>query len=315
MYNQNLDVIEENDEEMTNRVNTDNNIINYNQNDAIEKLNFQLDLANRKIKNNERTIEKLTALQNDYEKKLSAITTEFRNKEQTLREKYKSKENDLENEQRNFELNFEREISVLKDENLKLKNQLFEYETEINKHKAQIKSIEHNNRIKENELQNLLKTKDLKIIELEKKMESIQNEKSEKYQNLVKKNNELLLQLKELRMENATLANANLKTNLLNINPKQINTNDIKLKNENNNILKNIKKEINDANASLNYYDDSNELNHISQISPYDLLKMKDLRDKIHQLHQETVQLTRELSLKYEECDALNDEVARQKII
>ena len=53
MYNQNLDVIEENDEEMTNRVNTDNNIINYNQNDAIEKLNFQLDLANRKIKNNE----------------------------------------------------------------------------------------------------------------------------------------------------------------------------------------------------------------------------------------------------------------------
>ena len=42
---------------------------------------------------------------------------------------------------------------------------------------------------------------------------------------------------------------------------------------------------------------------------------MKDLRDKIHQLHQETVQLTRELSLKYEECDALNDEVARQKII
>ena len=37
-------------------------------------------------------------------------------------------------------------------------------------------------------------------------METIQNEKSEKYQNLVKKNNELLLQLKELRMENATFA-------------------------------------------------------------------------------------------------------------
>ena len=162
MYNQNLDVIEENDEEMTNRVNTDNNIINNNQNDVIEKLNFQLDLANRKIKNNERTIEKLTSLQNDYEKKLSTITTEFRNKEQTLREKYKSKEDALENEQRNYELNFEREISVLKDENVKLKNQLFEYETEINKHKAQIKSIEHNNKIKENDFQNLLKEKELR---------------------------------------------------------------------------------------------------------------------------------------------------------
>ena len=317
MYNQNLDVIEENDEEMTNRVNTDNNIINNNQNDVIEKLNFQLDLANRKIKNNERTIEKLTSLQNDYEKKLSAITTEFRNKEQTLREKYKSKEDALENEQRNYELNFEREISVLKDENVKLKNQLFEYETEINKHKAQIKSIEHNNKIKENDFQNLLKEKELKIIELEKKMESIETEKSEKYQNLVKKNSELLLQLKELRMENTVLSNANLKNNSLNIKLKQKNTDYTKLKNENKNLnlIKNVKKEINDANASLNYYDDSNELNHTSQISPYDLLKMKDLRDKIQQLHHETVQLTRELSLKYEECDALNDEVARQRII
>ena len=299
MYNQNLDVIEENDEEMTNRVNTDNNFINNNQNDIIEKLNFQLDLANRKIKNNERTIEKLTSLQNDYEKKLSTITTEFRNKEQTLREKYKSKEDALENEQRNYELNFEREISVLKDENLKLKNQLFEYETEINKHKSQIKSNEHNNKIKENEFQNLLKEKELKIIELEKKMETIQNEKSEQYQNLVKKNNELLLQLKELRMENTALVNANLKNNSLNIKFKQINKDDSKLKNEN----------------KINYYDDSNELNHTSQISPYDLLKMKDLREKIQQLHHETVQLTRELSLKYEECDALNDEVARQRII
>ena len=317
MYNQNLDVIEENDEEMTNRVNTDNNIINNNQNDVIEKLNFQLDLANRKIKNNERTIEKLTSLQNDYEKKLSTITTEFRNKEQTLREKYKSKEDALENEQRNYELNFEREISVLKDENVKLKNQLFEYETEINKHKAQIKSIEHNNKIKENDFQNLLKEKELKIIELEKKMESIQSEKSEKYQNLVKKNSELLLQLKELRMENTVLSNANLKKNSLNIKLKQLNTDDTKLKNDNKNLnlIKNVKKEINDANASLNYYDDSNELNHTSQISPYDLLKMKDLREKIQQLHHETVQLTRELSLKYEECDALNDEVARQRII
>ena len=317
MYNQNLDVIEENDEEMTNRVNTDNNIINNNQNDVIEKLNFQLDLANRKIKNNERTIEKLTSLQNDYEKKLSTITTEFRNKEQTLREKYKIKEDALENEQRNYELNFEREISVLKDENVKLKNQLFEYETEINKHKAQIKSIEHNNKIKENDFQNLLKEKELKIIELEKKMESIQSEKSEKYQNLVKKNSELLLQLKELRMENTVLSNANLKKNSLNIKLKQLNTDDTKLKNDNKNLnlIKNVKKEINDANASLNYYDDSNELNHTSQISPYDLLKMKDLREKIQQLHHETVQLTRELSLKYEECDALNDEVARQRII
>ena len=317
MYNQNLDVIEENDEEMTNRVNTDNNIINNNQNDVIEKLNFQLDLANRKIKNNERTIEKLTSLQNDYEKKLSTITTEFRNKEQTLREKYKSKEDALENEQRNYELNFEREISVLKDENVKLKNQLFEYETEINKHKAQIKSIEHNNKIKENDFQNLLKEKELKIIELEKKMESIQSEKSEKYQNLVKKNSELLLQLKELRMENTVLSNANLKKNSFNIKLKQLNTDDTKLKNDNKNLnlIKNVKKEINDANASLNYYDDSNELNHTSQISPYDLLKMKDLREKIQQLHHETVQLTRELSLKYEECDALNDEVARQRII
>ena len=116
-----LDTIEEKDDEFTNRVNTENNG-NFEQNEIIEKLNFQLDLANRKIKNNERTIEQLTSLQSDYEKKFTSITKEFRNLEQSLREKYIEKEKNLEKEFKNNEEVYEKKISNLKEENIKLKN-------------------------------------------------------------------------------------------------------------------------------------------------------------------------------------------------
>ena len=40
-----------------------------NQKDIIERLSFQLELANQKLKNNERTIDRLTSIQHEYELK------------------------------------------------------------------------------------------------------------------------------------------------------------------------------------------------------------------------------------------------------
>lgn len=49
----------------------------------------------------------------------------------------------------------------------------------------------------------------------------------------------------------------------------------------------------------------------ISTMTPYDINKIKELRKRISELEQETVSLTRELSLKYEECDTLNEEILK----
>ena len=46
-------------------------------------------------------------------------------------------------------------------------------------------------------------------------------------------------------------------------------------------------------------------------MTPYDCSKIKELREKVAELENETISLTRELSLKYEECDALTDEIVR----
>ena len=50
-------------------------------------------------------------------------------------------------------------------------------------------------------------------------------------------------------------------------------------------------------------------LYHNTTSTVYTYSKIKELRDKIASLEQETLSLTRELSFKYEECDALNREV------
>ena len=52
-------------------------------------------------------------------------------------------------------------------------------------------------------------------------------------------------------------------------------------------------------------------LYHNTTSTVYTYSKIKELRDKIASLEQETLSLTRELSFKYEECDALNREVVR----
>ena len=49
----------------------------------------------------------------------------------------------------------------------------------------------------------------------------------------------------------------------------------------------------------------------ISTMTPYDINKIKELRKRVSELEQETVSLTRELSLKYEECDTLNEEILK----
>ena len=107
-----------------------------NQKDVIERLSFQLELANQKLKNNERTIDRLTSIQHEYELKFSTLTSEYRAKEQTLREKYKAKEENLYTEQKQNELEYERQIGDLKSEIKQLKDIIFNNDKEINSFKT-----------------------------------------------------------------------------------------------------------------------------------------------------------------------------------
>jgi chromosome segregation ATPase len=304
-----------------NSLNNKNDYISSNQKDIIERLNFQLELANQKIKNNERTIDRLTSIQHEYELKFSTLTSEYRAKEQTLREKYKAKEENLYTEQKQNELEYERQIGDLKSEIKQLKDIIFNNDKEINNYKTKTFSIDSNMKIREKEFQAAIDMKDHQIRELEDKIVQIDEENNLKLEEMSNKNKELLKQLADLRTENTLLSN-NIKNNqnYLNYSQNQLknnsSNNSLIINSPTNNAILAARNAVIDANNSLHYLQTSSDKNnHPALMTAYDIMKIKELREQVQKLQNETVQLTRELSLKYDECDTLSEEIERLKNI
>ena len=286
-----------------------------NQKDIIERLSFQLELANQKLKNNERTIDRLTSIQHEYELKFSTLTSEYRAKEQTLREKYKAKEENLYTEQKQNELEYERQIGDLKSEIKQLKDIIFNNDKEINSFKTKTFSIDSNMKIREKEFQAEINMKDHQIRELEDKIVQIDEENNIKLEEMSNKNKDLLKQLADLRTENTLLSNNLKNQNNLNYSQNQFknqSTNNSIINSPTNNVILASRNAVIDANNSLNYLQTtSDKNNHPALMTAYDIMKIKELREQVQKLQNETVQLTRELSLKYDECDTLSEEIER----
>ena len=286
-----------------------------NQKDIIERLSFQLELANQKLKNNERTIDRLTSIQHEYELKFSTLTSEYRAKEQTLREKYKAKEENLYTEQKQNELEYERQIGDLKSEIKQLKDIIFNNDKEINSFKTKTFSIDSNMKIREKEFQAAIDMKDHQIRELEDKIVQIDEENNLKLEEMANKNKDLLKQLADLRTENTLLSNNIKNQNNLNYSQNQFknqSTNNSIINSPTNNAILAARTAVIDANNSLNYLQTaSDKNNHPALMTAYDIMKIKELREQVQKLQNETVQLTRELSLKYDECDTLSEEIER----
>ena len=290
-----------------------------NQKDIIERLSFQLELANQKLKNNERTIDRLTSIQHEYELKFSTLTSEYRAKEQTLREKYKAKEENLYTEQKQNELEYERQIGDLKSEIKQLKDIIFNNDKEINSFKTKTFSIDSNMKIREKEFQAAIDMKDHQIRELEDKIVQIDEENNIKLEEMSNKNKDLLKQLADLRTENTLLSNNLKNQNNLNYSQNQFknqSTNNSIINSPTNNVILASRNAVIDANNSLNYLQTtSDKNNHPALMTAYDIMKIKELREQVQKLQNETVQLTRELSLKYDECDTLSEEIERLRNI
>ena len=286
-----------------------------NQKDIIERLSFQLELANQKLKNNERTIDRLTSIQHEYELKFSTLTSEYRAKEQTLREKYKAKEENLYTEQKQNELEYERQIGDLKSEIKQLKDIIYNNDKEINSFKTKTFSIDSNMKIREKEFQAAIDMKDHQIRELEDKIVQIDEENNLKLEEMANKNKDLLKQLADLRTENTLLSNNIKNQNNLNYSQNQFknqSTNNSIINSPTNNVILASRNAVIDANNSLNYLQTtSDKNNHPALMTAYDIMKIKELREQVQKLQNETVQLTRELSLKYDECDTLSEEIER----
>ena len=286
-----------------------------NQKDIIERLSFQLELANQKLKNNERTIDRLTSIQHEYELKFSTLTSEYRAKEQTLREKYKAKEENLYTEQKQNELEYERQIGDLKSEIKQLKDIIYNNDKEINSFKTKTFSIDSNMKIREKEFQAAIDMKDHQIRELEDKIVQIDEENNLKLEEMANKNKDLLKQLADLRTENTLLSNNIKNQNNLNYSQNQFknqSTNNSIINSPTNNAILAARTAVIDANNSLNYLQTtSDKNNHPALMTAYDIMKIKELREQVQKLQNETVQLTRELSLKYDECDTLSEEIER----
>ena len=290
-----------------------------NQKDIIERLSFQLELANQKLKNNERTIDRLTSIQHEYELKFSTLTSEYRAKEQTLREKYKAKEENLYTEQKQNELEYERQIGDLKSEIKQLKDIIYNNDKEINSFKTKTFSIDSNMKIREKEFQAAIDMKDHQIRELEDKIVQIDEENNLKLEEMANKNKDLLKQLADLRTENTLLSNNIKNQNNLNYSQNQFknqSTNNSIMNSPTNNAILAARNAVIDANNSLNYFQTTTDKNnHPALMTAYDIMKIKELREQVQKLQNETVQLTRELSLKYDECDTLSEEIERLRNI
>ena len=170
-------------------------------------------------------------------------------------------------------------------------------------------------KIREKEFQAAIDMKDHQIRELEDKIVQIDEENNIKLEEMSNKNKDLLKQLADLRTENTLLSNNLKNQNNLNYSQNQFknqSTNNSIINSPTNNVILASRNAVIDANNSLNYLQTtSDKNNHPALMTAYDIMKIKELREQVQKLQNETVQLTRELSLKYDECDTLSEEIER----
>ena len=263
----------------------------------IEKMKFELELLKRKNETSESTISKLRAIESDYQLKYSSLVSEYKCKMDEMKQKFKSKEEAYNNEITQKEIENEKNTSMLKIEVKRLQDVLIAKDKELDKYKTKSLTIDSNIKIKEKEYVNILGQKDQRIEDLQAELDRTNEEKNKLINDLQYRNQKLSKEISEIRKEQYTASfNNNIATKKVTTEQESIHS----------------RSHSSNINNAINI-DNNNDVSHhsISAMTPYDCSKIKELREKVAELENETISLTRELSLKYEECDALTDEIVR----
>lgn len=281
-----------------------NNIFDFNSNDnnynessseniellkkQLDNLKIKLKAEEDRVKERENTIKKYIELKKEKEEKFLSLSKKLNEKGIEMRMKYQKNEEDIFNE-RNLKDNqytqyindIKENIKKLEIENMKLNQQINEYKDKNNQMEIELNINEDN-----------LKDKISELEELQDFFDSLNQEIKYKEEDFETKINELnlkLIQLKEINNNKQEL----IKNKIINIKSEQNNKKD---------------------NNSINLYKSANNFylknrNIFKSLEKYgNKYNIKYLRERVKNLQDKALQMTKYLSLKYEENEELNKE-------
>lgn len=255
----------------------------------LDKLKLKLKAEEDRVKERENTIKKYIELKKEKEDKFFSISKKYNEKGIEMRMKYQINEEDIFNERNQKENEYRQCISGIKEkikkleiENMRINQQINEYKDKNNQMEIELSISEDNLRDKISELE-----------ELQEFFDSLKNEIINKEETFETKINELnlkLLQLKEINSNKQELIKNKINNIKSEQNNNRNNNNTISLyKSANNFYLKN-----RNIFKSLEKYGNKDNINY--------------LRERVKKLQDKALQMTKYLSLKYEENEELNKE-------
>ena len=261
--------------------------------DENESLQFKMKLNLEREKLHENSIKNLKEIQIEYEQKETELKREFKNKEENSRKKYEKIEELLNIKLKEQEKEFN-EMLEKSNEKIKEANRTTEksnYESENLRQK--LNQTENFFKLKEQEFEDIVNNKDRKLKELESSIKSISEEANcqiLKLSESVKDFNEKINYYKQREIE-LTNEFKNLRQNNL---PSTVTLTDR---------IKQIQEESPENKPKLTHTEPND--NSIKA------KKIEKLRSRIKELEEENVLLTRELNLKSEEFETINEELRR----
>ena len=282
-----------------------NNIFDYNNNDnndneifndnieslkkQLDKLKIKLKEEEDKVKERENTIKKFIELKNEKEEKFLSISKKYNEKGLEMRKKYQINEEDIINERNQKDNQYTQYINDIKEKIKKLEIENMKLNQQINEYKDKNIQMEIELSISEDNL----KDKISELEELQEFFDSLKQEiiyKEEAFEPKINELNLKLIQLKEINNNKQELIKNKINSIKSEQNNNEKDNNSVYLyKSANNFYLKN-----RNIFKSLEKY--GNKYN------------IKYLREKIKKLQDKTLQMTKCLSLKYEENEELNKE-------
>lgn len=281
-----------------------NNIFDFNSNDnnynessseniellkkQLDNLKIKLKAEEDRVKERENTIKKYIELKKEKEEKFLSLSKKLNEKGIEMRMKYQINEEDIFNERNQKDNQYTQYINDIKEnikkleiENMKLNQQINEYKDKNNQMEIELNINEDN-----------LKDKISELEELQDFFDSLNQEIKYKEEDFETKINELnlkLIQLKEINSNKQEL----IKNKIINIKSEQNNKKD---------------------NNSINLYKSANNFylknrNIFKSLEKYgNKYNIKYLRERVKNLQDKALQMTKYLSLKYEENEELNKE-------
>ena len=279
----------------------------------ISKIKFQLEINHQKYINYEKTIAQLKKLEIESDLRYKKLYSDCIKKEKDLNEKYNDMESKINDANRDKDIQYDKNISILKTKFENLKENNYNLRIKLDKIKEENNELEQINDMRENEFMEELIFKDNEINELQDKINNLR----QNYALIEEENENIIRQLnKEINEENSILNN-----NIINLkvseNKKMEQKNRLyKHKRSISSIYeKKYNIEDNDDEVIDNLGDNENGSIFSKSINTYDLYKIRELKEKIKLLEKEIFDLNIQLYEKNNKNDALASKVIKLRNI